>query len=196
MKPFYLAVLLALSPPLFAYSWSNCLPPQTTDPIELELFSAHPIPVVFGETVYITAKVNLSRIYSTASDARIQIEHRVDGRLLPCLGPLLGSCTYENVCALLDEHPISNCLTEPWNIQCSCPYNRGTYLVDWPGVEVTLPEQGERFLGQNEYTITAFSDLSGSMQMEGCAYFNFDVVRCEEPACEPGEACEPKYCIQ
>jgi hypothetical protein len=95
---------------------------------------------------------------------------------------------------LLDEHPISNCLTEPWNIQCSCPYNSGTYIVTSPGVELTLPEQGERFLWQNEYTIRAFYDKAGFM--EGCALFTFEVFRCEEPVCLPDQVCEPKYCIR
>jgi hypothetical protein len=193
MKAFILAVLLALSPPVLAYSWSNCLA-QPDATIFLQTFGVAPVPMAFGEAVNVVGSIDLARALSTFFDTTVRIEHRVDGRLLPCLGPLLGSCTYENVCALLNEHPISNCLTEPWNIQCSCPYNRGTYVVNWPGVELTLPEQGERFLGHNEYTITAFNATFDNQ--EACIQFNFDVIRCEEPACMPGDACEPKYCIQ
>ena len=193
MKSYCLVVLLLaghlLALPVQAYSWSNCTPAGST---WLTSFGILPVPIEFGQAVSVVGQFDLARDVTVAQDMLIRIEHRVDGRLLPCLGPLVGSCTYDNVCALLNEHPVSTCATQPF-VPCQCPYRSGTYAIPAPGSTLTLPVQGERFLGQNQYLVKAFD---GNGVLDACIEAAFEVYRCEEPACVADQPCEPKYCLR
>lgn len=195
MKSYCLVVLLLaghlFALPAQAYSWSNCGSPAVA-PSKLQSFGVLPVPMEFGQAVSVVGQFDLARDVTVALDMSIQIEHRIDGRLLPCLGPLVGSCTYDNACALLVEHPVSNCATLPY-VPCQCPYRSGILAIFAPGSTLTLPVQGERFLGQNQYLIKAFD---GNGLLDACIEATFEVYRCEEPACVPGEPCQPKYCLR
>ena len=78
-------------------------------------------------------------------------------------------------------------------VPCQCPYRSGIYAIPAPGSTLTLSMQGERFLGQNEYRVKA---LNHSGLLDACIEATFKVYRCEEPACVPGEPCQPKYCLE
>ena len=184
-----LALALGHAAPAMAFSWSNC---PGTFPSQVELLSLL-LPWQLDQPGTLQFEISLSEVIASHNDATFVVDHRVDGRRLPCLEPLVGSCTYANVCSLLEP---GECAVNDANpqIPCTCPFNRGTYLVSAPGVELKPIEHAELLLGSNEVRIIESSASGGT---GACIDMSFEVVRCEEPPCEQGQqGCEPRYCLQ
>ncbi|MGA7297862.1 MAG: ML domain-containing protein [Rhodanobacteraceae bacterium] len=143
------------APPAAALTWSNCSTPMNS---QFELLSFNPDAWVAGGNDTLSFKFSLGTAIGSTNDVTIHVEHRVNGRLLPCLGALTGSCDYK-VCDALDQHFTDvwggpDCPLSKWGIVCQCPYNRGTYLVDGQGLTFAVPEHLERFRGHNTLHIT------------------------------------------
>lgn len=159
--------------PATALTWSNCSAPTNS---QFELLSFDPDSWVSGGEDTLRFKFTLGEVIADTNELTIHVEHRVNGRLLPCLGPLVGSCDYQ-LCETLDQHFAdvwggTGCPLSGWGIVCQCPYNRGTYLVDGQGLTFAVPERLERFQGHNELHVTG-NTASGTSLF--CIDMSFDI---------------------
>jgi hypothetical protein len=172
--PLAVCLLLFATPPAGALSWSNC---NGTLNSQFELLSFDPASWVAGGEDNLQFKFSLGEVISVSNELTIHVDHRVNGRLLPCLGPLAGSCDYQ-LCDTLNEHFTDvwggpDCPLSEWGIACQCPYNRGTYLVSSPGLTFSVPEHLERFHGHNEVRVTG-STAAGTELF--CVDLSFDIA--------------------
>jgi hypothetical protein len=157
-----------------ALSWSNCNQPLNS---VLQLLSFNPASWVAGGEDTLQFTFDLGEVIGGTNELTIHVEHRVNGRLLPCLGPLAGSCTYQ-LCNTLDQHFTDvwggpDCPLSEWDIACQCPYNRGTYLVPSPGLTFAVPDRLERFHGHNELRVTG-NTAAGTALF--CVDLSFDIA--------------------
>jgi hypothetical protein len=160
--------------PAIALTWSNCNAPTNS---QFELLSFNPESWVAGGEDNLQFKFSLGEVISQSNELSIHVEHRVNGRLLPCLGPLVGSCNYQ-LCGTLNQHFEEvwggpDCPLSEWNIVCECPYNRGTLLVSSPGLTFAVPDRLERFHGHNELRITG-NTAAGTALF--CLDMSFDIL--------------------
>lgn len=182
-----LAVGLALGHalPAMAFTWESCDVGATES-----FFSSIDLrPWQLDASGTLMFKYEVRTAISSTDGFRIEVDHRVDGRKLPCLEPLIGSCTYNDVCSLLTataDCPVSNS-------NCDCPFSPGTYSINPPGEDVQPIAHAELLLGSNQVRIQGYTNAD---RYVSCTDITFEVRRCEEPACQDGEDCEPRYCLE
>ncbi|KFZ69169.1 Ganglioside GM2 activator, partial [Podiceps cristatus] len=121
------------------FAWENC--GDGKDPVVLQNLSVAPDPITIPGSLRISAAVSSSRAVSSPlkkalGDLWIQ---------LPCIDQL-GSCTYNDVCTILDNLiPPGTTCPEPlhtYGIPCHCPFKAGSYRLpdsDFPLPDVELP---------------------------------------------------------
>ena len=71
-----------------AFSWSNCDPPASS---QLVSFAFSPAIAPFSEPISVVAELSLARDVTLQTDASVRVDHRIDGRRLPCADGLGGS---------------------------------------------------------------------------------------------------------
>ncbi|NWU62451.1 SAP3 protein, partial [Pterocles burchelli] len=123
------------------FAWENC--GDGTDPAILQNLSVEPDPVVIPGTVRVSAAGSSSKTMASPLKVLLVVE-RALGDLwiqLPCVDQL-GSCTYNDVCAILDNLiPPGTTCPEPlltYGIPCHCPFKAGSYSL--PASDFVLPE--------------------------------------------------------
>lgn len=160
------------TPPARAFSWANCGGPDAT--ASLSSLDVSPDPWVAGGELTVVGLLVVTQAIAASNGYRVRVEHRVNDRLLPCLGPLEGSCEYL-LCETMEQH-----FTEVWgtggcpitNSNCRCPFSQGQYFINPPGITYPVPDRLERFYGQNDVRVT-FIDGLGPERL--CVDFSFEV---------------------
>ncbi|XP_048816056.1 ganglioside GM2 activator [Lagopus muta] len=123
------------------FSWEDCGNGQ--DPVVIQSLSVSPDPVSIPGNLSISAAVSSSVAITSPLKVVLVVEKAL-GDLwiqLPCVDQL-GSCTYDDVCTILDDliPPGTSC-PEPlltYGIPCHCPFKAGSYSL--PTSDFTLPE--------------------------------------------------------
>ena len=181
--------LLSLPASTSAFTWNNCEGMRNSRLSSMSLPSH-----LVGDPAPLLMQLSLGQDVLERIDPALRVEHRVDGRLLPCLGPGLGSCRYESVCELLSQiFPATDeCPLAEFNIPCACPIFSGFYRIALPGLEVTLPpELGPVLQGVNDLQIV----VETSNEVLLCLNVSFEITRCDELYCAPDTSCAPHYCF-
>ncbi len=187
-----LGVLLALAVPsrADAVSFKECSTGPYANFLTTLTLGTGSAPIPFGEAVRVRTRAELHEHLAVPPDYTVVVEHWVDGRKLPCLGPYLGSCTYEDVIAGMPAGCVVQAGATPaWS--CGGPKASGTYNVD---DAFMLHGDGSMLFGTNVLSVRLEHGQTG--RVLGCVEVTLDVVRCDAlfPPCT-GPDCEPHFCI-
>ncbi|XP_025903320.1 ganglioside GM2 activator [Nothoprocta perdicaria] len=127
------------------FSWENC--GDGKDPVVLQSLSVAPDPITIPGNLRISAAVTGTKALASPLKAVVVAEKAL-GELwiqLPCIDQM-GSCTYDDVCAILDDLiPPGTPCPEPlltYGIPCHCPFKAGSYSLppsDFPLPDIELP---------------------------------------------------------
>ncbi|XP_042682206.1 ganglioside GM2 activator [Centrocercus urophasianus] len=145
------------------FSWEDCGNRQ--DPVVIQSLSVAPDPISIPGTLSISAAVSSSAAITSPLKVVLVVEKAL-GDLwiqLPCVDQL-GSCTYDDVCTILDDliPPGTSC-PEPlltYGIPCHCPFKAGSYSL--PTSDFTLPEvELPSWLTNGNYRVQAVVSNNG-----------------------------------
>ncbi|XP_009575463.1 PREDICTED: ganglioside GM2 activator, partial [Fulmarus glacialis] len=107
------------------FAWENC--GDRTDPVVLQSLSVAPDPISIPGSLRVSAAVSSGKTMAPPLKAVLVVEKAL-GDLwiqLPCIDQL-GSCTYNDVCSILDNLiPPGTTCPEPlltYGIPCHCPF--------------------------------------------------------------------------
>jgi len=160
----FVAVGIAAVP----FSWENC--GSTNDPIQIKSLSVAPSPIVFGKNITISFDIKLTQTI-TAATVDLLIEKKVIGWMnIPCVSNI-GSCTYDDACAMMSELNIT-CPEEfvQNGIPCECPYPAGSYVLPsttWG--PIPLPPPILDWLTDGDYRVTVkMTDPNNGDARLGC----------------------------
>jgi len=151
---FLCSILAAWASSPVPFSWSNC--GSTSDPIVLKSANITPVPVVFGQNLTISFEVDINETVnaSVAASAVLVLKKEVFGVYitLPCILNI-GSCTYQNVCSLLQNATNGTCpdFMVKNNIPCTCPVAVGSYRLSSQVITMPLPPPDVSFLTDGNY---------------------------------------------
>lgn len=126
---------------LGSFSWDNC--DEGKDPAVVKSLTLKPDPIVIPGDVIISVEGKTSVPLSSPQKVELTVEREVAGFWvkIPCVEQL-GSCTYDNVCDLLDTYiPPGEPCPEPlhtYGLPCHCPFKEGTYSL--PTSNFTVPD--------------------------------------------------------
>uniref|UniRef100_A0A8C0I9Z1 GM2 ganglioside activator n=2 Tax=Strigidae TaxID=30459 RepID=A0A8C0I9Z1_BUBBB len=123
------------------FAWENC--GDKRDPVVLQSLSVAPDPISIPGSLRVSAAVSSSKAMASPLKAVLVVEKAL-GDLwiqLPCIDQL-GSCTYNDVCTILDNLiPPGTTCPEPlltYGIPCHCPFKAGSYSL--PASDFILPD--------------------------------------------------------
>ncbi|XP_030315078.1 ganglioside GM2 activator isoform X1 [Calypte anna] len=137
------------------FAWENC--GDGRDPVVLKSLSVAPDPISIPGSLRISAAASSSKTVASPLKAVLVVEKAL-GDLwiqLPCIDQL-GSCTYNDVCVILDNLiPPGTTCPEPlltYGIPCHCPFKAGSYSLparsspvsSWPSP--CSPSEGQGIL--------------------------------------------------
>ncbi|XP_042544875.1 ganglioside GM2 activator [Dipodomys spectabilis] len=126
---------------LGSFSWDNC--DKWKDPAVIQSLTLEPDPIVVPGNVTVSVQGKTQVPLSSPQKVELTVEKEVAGFWvkIPCVEQL-GSCTYENVCEMLDNYiPPGQTCPEPlytYGLPCHCPFKEGTYSL--PSSDFTLPD--------------------------------------------------------
>ncbi|XP_069878780.1 ganglioside GM2 activator [Dipodomys merriami] len=126
---------------LGSFSWDNC--DGGKDPAVIQSLTLEPDPIVVPGNVTVSVQGKTQVPLSSPQKVELTVEKEVAGFWvkIPCVEQL-GSCTYDNVCEMLDNYiPPGQTCPEPlytYGLPCHCPFKEGTYSL--PSSDFTLPD--------------------------------------------------------
>ncbi|XP_046394882.1 ganglioside GM2 activator-like [Ischnura elegans] len=146
--------------------WSNCGPP--TDPIKLTYLDVTPFPLTIPGIETLSAIVNIARNISSPVEASVTIKkHSFLGWIeIPCVDNI-GSCHYDDLCALSPYNDQCPTVFKKLQLPCACPVNEGMYSVKKYPVNIAKigPHWLEHGMYKGQVTLT-----SNSVEL-GCIAF-------------------------
>lgn len=124
---------------LATFSWANC--GSETAPAVLEALSIQPDPIVLPGDLQASATGSSSVILTTPLTANVTLYKEVGVWVkIPCIDEI-GSCTYNDVCELLNMLiPPGQSCPEPlftYGLPCHCPFKAGKYSL--PNTNFNIP---------------------------------------------------------
>uniref|UniRef100_A0A8D0DUB5 Ganglioside GM2 activator n=1 Tax=Salvator merianae TaxID=96440 RepID=A0A8D0DUB5_SALMN len=157
------------------FAWQNCGP--SSDPAVIKNLNVDPDPLQIPGTVTVSASGATTVSLESPLKASVILEKRL-GELwikIPCVD-LLGSCTYDDTCALLDSViPPGVPCPEPmqtYGIPCHCPFKAGTYNL--PSSQFDIPKLDlPSFFTDGDYKLTVV--LSNGDQHLSCVKLSFSL---------------------
>ncbi|KAH0629853.1 hypothetical protein JD844_012281 [Phrynosoma platyrhinos] len=157
------------------FRWENCGPPS--NPAGIKSLSVEPDPVVIPGDVKVSASLYTSIMLTAPLKAVVLLEKRLGEMWLkvPCVDKI-GSCTYEDVCALLDcLIPPGQPCPEPllsYGLPCHCPFKAGTYNL--PPSVIYIPQMDlPSFLTNGDYRIQVVMSIGD--QEISCVKLSFSL---------------------
>nr|XP_025974463.1 ganglioside GM2 activator [Dromaius novaehollandiae] len=123
------------------FSWENC--GDGKDPVVLQSLSVAPDPITIPGHLRISVAINSSKALTSPLKVIVVMEKALGDFWvqLPCIEQL-GSCTYSDICAMLDNLiPPGMTCPEPlltYGIPCHCPFKAGSYSL--PASDFLLPD--------------------------------------------------------
>lgn len=153
---------------LGSFSWDNC--DEGKDPAVINSLTVQPDPIVIPGDVVVSVEGKTSVPLTSPQKVELTVEKEVAGFWvkIPCVEQL-GSCSYENICDLIDEYiPPGESCPEPlhtYGLPCHCPFKEGTYSL--PMSNFTLPDlELPSWLSTGNYRIQSI--LSSDGKRLGC----------------------------
>lgn len=145
------------------FSWENC--GEGKDPVVLQSLSVAPDPISIPGNLRISAAVNGNKAMASPLKTVLVVEKAL-GDLwiqLPCIDQL-GSCTYDDICTILDTLiPPGTPCPEPlltYGIPCHCPFKAGSYSL--PASDFALPDvELPSFMTNGNYRVRAVVSSKG-----------------------------------
>lgn len=148
---------------LGGFSWDNC--DEGKDPAVIKSLTLQPDPIVVPGDVIVSAEGKTSVPLTSPQKVELTVEKEVAGFWvkIPCVEQL-GSCTYENVCDLIDQYiPPGETCPEPlhtYGLPCHCPFKEGTYSL--PSSNFTVPDlELPSWLSTGNYRIQSILSSGG-----------------------------------
>ncbi|KAG8128511.1 putative Ganglioside GM2 activator protein [Naja naja] len=157
------------------FAWENCGPPS--EPAIIKSLSVSPDPIAIPGDVTVAASGASTILLSAPLKAVVILEKKL-GEMwikIPCVDDV-GSCTYDDVCALLDSLiPPGQPCPQPlqsYGLPCHCPFKAGTYNL--PSSEFFIPNMDlPSFLTNGDYRVRAV--LSNGDQELSCTKLSFSL---------------------
>lgn len=153
---------------LGGFSWDNC--DEGKDPAVIKSLTLQPDPVVVPGDVIVSVEGKTSVPLTSPQKVELTVEKEVAGFWvkIPCVEQL-GSCSYENICDLIDQYiPPGETCPEPlhtYGLPCHCPFKEGTYSL--PASNFTVPDlELPSWLSTGNYRIQSI--LSSGGKRLGC----------------------------
>ncbi|XP_071426512.1 ganglioside GM2 activator-like [Pithys albifrons albifrons] len=156
------------------FAWENC---GDKDPVVVQSLSVAPDPISIPGSLRVSAAVNNGKTMASPLKAELVVEKAL-GDLwiqLPCIDQL-GSCTYNDVCSILDDLiPPGVPCPEPlltYGIPCHCPFKEGFYSLpasDFDVPDVELPS----WMTNGNYRVRAV--LSNGGEERACLKLAFSL---------------------
>uniref|UniRef100_UPI00398F3211 ganglioside GM2 activator-like n=1 Tax=Pristiophorus japonicus TaxID=55135 RepID=UPI00398F3211 len=122
------------------FSWSNC--GSEKEPAVLKALSIQPDPINIPGDLQASAAASTTVTLAAPLTVNMTLDKEVAGLWvnIPCVDEI-GSCTYNDVCQLLDDviPPGQNC-PEPlftYGLPCHCPFKAGEYSL--PNTDFQIP---------------------------------------------------------
>ncbi|XP_027697466.1 ganglioside GM2 activator [Vombatus ursinus] len=183
MKSLVLGVLLVVSLPWPAaadkgslrlskvsdFSWENC--DGGHDPVVITSLEVEPVPIsIPGEvTIGMETKANIPLTSPVKAVVTLEKELRPGFWLLiPCIKNI-GSCTYKDICEIIDTFiPPGEPCPEPlhtYGLPCHCPFKKGTYSLPKTSFQIP-PVKLPHSLSSGKYRAQVI--LSNSSTRLGC----------------------------
>ncbi|XP_019482768.1 PREDICTED: ganglioside GM2 activator isoform X1 [Hipposideros armiger] len=166
-------VLLEQSFRFSNFSWENC--DDGKDPVVIKSLTVEPNPIVEPGNVTVSVETQTSVTLDAPLKVELTVQKEVVGFWVkvPCVEQT-GSCTYEDMCDILDTFiPPGELCPEPlhtYGLPCHCPFKEGTYSL--PKSIITLPQLDlPSWLSTGNYRVQSI--LSSGEQRLGC--FKIDV---------------------
>uniref|UniRef100_A0A8C6W3B7 GM2 ganglioside activator protein n=1 Tax=Nannospalax galili TaxID=1026970 RepID=A0A8C6W3B7_NANGA len=148
---------------LRGFSWDNC--DEGKDPAVLNSLTLEPDPIVVPGNVTVSVEGKTSIPLTSPQKVELTVEKEVAGFWvkIPCVEQI-GSCTYEDVCDLLNKLiPPGETCPEPlhsYGLPCHCPFKEGTYSL--PTSSFTLPDlELPSWLSTGNYRIQSILSSAG-----------------------------------
>ncbi|XP_067868865.1 ganglioside GM2 activator-like [Heterodontus francisci] len=157
------------------FSWTNC--GSEKDPAVLKTLSIQPDPISIPGDLQASALGSSAVTLAAPLTVNITLHKEVAGIWvkIPCVEEI-GSCVYDNVCALLDEviPPGQNC-PEPlytYGLPCHCPFKAGEYSL--PNTHFYLtPVELPTWISSGNYK--AMGVLTSNKQELACLKVSFSL---------------------
>ncbi|KFP35901.1 Ganglioside GM2 activator, partial [Chlamydotis macqueenii] len=160
------------------FAWENC--GDGSDPVVLQSLSVAPDPITIPGSLRISAAVSSSKALASPLKvcAGVLVVEKALGDLwiqLPCIDQL-GSCTYDDVCTILDNLiPPGTACPEPlltYGIPCHCPFKAGSYSL--PASDFVLPDvELPAWMTNGNYRVRAVASNNGKEL--GCVKLTFSL---------------------
>ncbi|XP_032067003.1 ganglioside GM2 activator [Thamnophis elegans] len=157
------------------FAWENCGPPS--EPAMIKSLSVSPDPIAVPGDVTVSVTGSSTIILSAPLKASVILEKKLGDMWIkiPCVDQL-GSCTYDDTCAMLDSLiPPGEPCPQPlqsYGIPCHCPFKAGTYNL--PSSEFFIPNMDlPTFLTNGDYKMRVV--LSNGAQEMSCTKFSFSL---------------------
>ncbi|XP_068134491.1 ganglioside GM2 activator-like [Hyperolius riggenbachi] len=161
---------------LKSITWENCDSGKL--PGTIKSLSITPDPVTMPGDVTVSVVLNTEVPLSAPLQIKITAEKELFGEWLavPCIDKF-GSCTYNDVCDLLDAFfkPGQQCPgpLKAYGLPCHCPFRAGSYTL--PSTEFTLPNLSlPSWLEEGNYRVSGV--LTHNNEEIGCAKFSFSLA--------------------
>ncbi|NXS48510.1 SAP3 protein, partial [Balaeniceps rex] len=157
------------------FAWENC--GDRRDPVVLQSLSVAPDPISIPGSLRISAAVSSSKTIASPVKVVLVVEKAL-GDLwiqLPCIDQL-GSCTYDDICTILDNLiPPGTTCPEPlltYGIPCHCPFKAGSYSL--PDSDFLLPDvELPAWMTNGKYRVRVAASSRG--QELGCIKLAFSL---------------------
>lgn len=154
--------------PFSGFSWDNC--DEGKDPAVVRSLTLEPDPIAVPGNVTISVEGSTREVLSSPLKLELTVEKEVAGfwMKIPCVEQL-GSCTYENICNVMDILvPPGQPCPEPlhtYGLPCHCPLKPGIYSL--PRSDIPLPDlELPSWLSSGHYRVRGV--LSRDGQRLGC----------------------------
>lgn len=134
------------------FSWGNCS--STSSALaKINNASISPDPIPLPGNITASAGVTLTETLKAPLKAEITLKKKLPilgYTTLPCIDNV-GSCTYDDLCALIPPQTECSPPFSTYHIPCQCPFPAGTYYL--PPYNIQLPSAGSipSFLTDGDY---------------------------------------------
>lgn len=146
------------------FSWDNC--DEGKDPAVIRSMTLEPSPIPVPGNVTFSADCKTTVPLKAPQKVELTVEKEVAGLWLkiPCVEQM-GSCTYEDICNIIDLLiPSGSPCPEPlhtYGLPCHCPFKAGTYAM--PKSTFTLPDlEMPGWLSTGDYRVQAILSSNGT----------------------------------
>jgi len=157
-------------PPL-KFNWKNCA--GTSTPIQLASIVLLPDPLSLGKNLSISASGStaIDVTPDVAKSISLTIKKKVWGNwiTIPCVQNI-GSCTYQDPCALMDKDAKLCPTIQPYGLPCHCPIKANHYGTPGAGITVETKNPGYSWLADGDFSVQATINGAKSGEVLGCVY--------------------------